>query len=134
MPETSGNGNGLPRQVTNILSSAYYAIAVTAVLVGALVYLVNLHNQMGLLSLEYTKLSKQIEDIDLHGTRTFPVIEQRLTTIDLRSIELSKELSILDVEERRQNEKIEILLERQHNVLRRLDKIEGYQNLPSGPP
>jgi hypothetical protein len=133
MPETSGNGNGLPRQVTNILSSAYYAMAVTAVLVGALVYLVNLHNQMDLLNLEHTRFSKQLEDIDLHGTRTFPVMEQRLNTIDLRSIELSKELSIVDVDQRHQNEKIEILIERQHNTLRRLDKIEGYQNLPSPP-
>lgn len=115
----------LLRPINEALSSAWYALSISLVLIGALWYLFALQGDIRQLRRDHEAIAKRLDDVDLHGTRTLPLAEQRMNNADIRLNELARRLSDIESSQRLQDQRLDVTTERQNNVLRRLDKLEG---------
>lgn len=146
------NGNNT---LGRFLSGAYYAIAITATIVGMIVWAVRQEGRINEIEREYIRINQRVDELDTRGTRASMLqitsIGLQLSALDARillglkalsdaQIGISSHLSNIEPEIR----KIGVIDARQIEGFRRLDQLErhgtkggfiepmeGYSILPS---
>ena len=120
-----------PNGIVAFLSSGYYAMAITALVSGIIIWSVQQAARISELERDLAVQATRIESIDAHGTRTLPLTEQRANVLDARVTEGIQALgakmtevwhSVGIINEHMQ--KLDLLNERMDNMLRRLDRLE----------
>ena len=120
-----------PNGVVAFLSSGYYAMAITTLVAGIIIWSVQQAARISEIERDVAVQATRIESIDAHGTRTLPLAEARTNVLDSRITEGIQAIGARMTEvwhavglinERLQ--KLDSLNERMDNIMRRLDRLE----------
>ena len=118
----------LPRSslqnISEFLASTYYALAVLAMLVGVIIWVVRMEGKLTDLIHQNEILSQRLSDLDVHGTRALSdrvnVQAERLSNMENR---LNSHVAHMDSWEGPIH-RIDIIAARQDEVFRRLETLE----------